>query len=46
MYQELLEMERKLDWTVMRKKVEIEDALTRVQPVCKLSSLRFRTVFL
>ena len=33
MYQELLEMERKLDWTVMRKKVEIEDALARVQPV-------------
>ena len=33
MYQELLEMERKLDWTMMRKKVEIEDALTRVQPV-------------
>lgn len=33
MYHELLEMERKLDWTMMRKKVEIEDALTRVQPV-------------
>jgi len=33
MYQELLDMERKLDWTMMRKKVEIEDALTRVQPV-------------
>ena len=40
MYQELLEMERKLDWTMTRKKVEIEDALTRVQPVrqpCPLS---------
>ena len=41
MYQELLGMERKLDWTIMRKKVEIEDALTRVQPVCQLSSPRF-----
>jgi len=41
MYQELLEMERKLDWTVMRKKVEIEDALTRVQPVRRLLSPLF-----
>jgi len=39
MYQELLEMERKLDWTMMRKKVEIEDALARVQPVRQFSSL-------
>ena len=38
MYQELLEMERKLDWTMMRKKVEVEDALTRVQPVRQFSS--------
>jgi hypothetical protein len=37
MYQELLEVERKLDWTMTRKKVEIEDALTRVQPVRQLS---------
>ncbi|RDB17579.1 SWI/SNF and RSC complexes subunit ssr3 [Hypsizygus marmoreus] len=29
MYQDLLEMERKLDWTMMRKKVEIQDALAR-----------------
>ena len=41
MYQDLLEMERKLDWTMMRRKVEIEDALTKVQPVCKLDSPRF-----
>jgi len=41
MYQDLLEMERKLDWTMMRKKVEIEDALARVQPVRQLDSLRF-----
>lgn len=46
MYQELLEMERKLDWTVMRKKVEIEDALTRVQPVRQLCSLHLWTAFL
>ena len=41
MYQDLLEMERKLDWTMMRKKVEIEDALTRVQPVRQLNPLSF-----
>ncbi|GLB44557.1 putative SWIB/MDM2 domain containing protein [Lyophyllum shimeji] len=29
MYQDLLEMERKLDWTMMRKRVEIQDALGR-----------------
>ncbi|KAJ3507246.1 hypothetical protein NLJ89_g6411 [Agrocybe chaxingu] len=29
MYQDLLEMERKLDWTVMRKRAEVQDALGR-----------------
>ncbi|KAG5646924.1 hypothetical protein DXG03_002000 [Asterophora parasitica] len=29
MYQDLLEMERKLDWTMMRKRAEIQDALAR-----------------
>jgi len=29
MYQDLLAMERKLDWTMMRKKAEIQDALVR-----------------
>ncbi|KAK7031327.1 SWI/SNF and RSC complexes subunit ssr3 [Favolaschia claudopus] len=29
MYQDLLGMERKLDWTMMRKKAEIQDALGR-----------------
>ncbi|KAJ7126563.1 SWI/SNF complex protein [Mycena crocata] len=29
MYQDLLEMERKLDWTMTRKKAEIQDALVR-----------------
>ncbi|KAG6865588.1 hypothetical protein C0991_001137 [Blastosporella zonata] len=29
MYQDLLEMEQKLDWTVMRKRSEIQDALAR-----------------
>ena len=41
MYQDLLEMERKLNWTMMRKKVEIEDALARVQPVRLLGSPHF-----
>ena len=41
MYQELLDMERKLDWTMTRKKVEIEDALTRVQPVRQPTLLHF-----
>ena len=27
LYQDLMEMERKLDWTMLRKKVEIQDAL-------------------
>ncbi|EDR09451.1 uncharacterized protein LACBIDRAFT_319065 [Laccaria bicolor S238N-H82] len=29
MYQDLVETERKLDWTMMRKKVEVQDALAR-----------------
>lgn len=29
MYQSLLEMERKLDWTMSRKRVEVQDALAR-----------------
>ncbi|TFK69202.1 SWI/SNF complex 60 kDa subunit [Pluteus cervinus] len=29
MYQDLLEMERKLDWTMMRKRMEVQDALSR-----------------
>ncbi|KAJ6457179.1 SWI/SNF complex 60 kDa subunit [Mycena vitilis] len=31
MYQDLLGMERKLDWTMTRKKAEIQDALVRTQ---------------
>jgi len=34
MYQSLLEMERKLDWTMTRKKVEVQDALSRTPTVC------------
>ncbi|KAF9463399.1 SWI/SNF complex protein [Collybia nuda] len=30
MYQDLLEMERKLDWTMTRKRVEVQDALARI----------------
>ena len=33
MYQDLLEMERKLDWTMMRKRVEVQDALGRIPSV-------------
>jgi SWI/SNF-related matrix-associated actin-dependent regulator of chromatin subfamily D len=29
MYQELLEMERKLDWTTMKKRAEVQDTLSR-----------------
>lgn len=29
MYHDLLEMEKKLDWTMTRKKVEVQDALGR-----------------
>lgn len=29
MYQSLLEMEKKLDWTMTRKRVEVQDALAR-----------------
>jgi hypothetical protein len=29
MYQDLLQMERKLDWTMTRKRVEVQDALSR-----------------
>ena len=29
MYQDLQEMEKKLDWTIMRKKAEVQDALGR-----------------
>lgn len=36
MYQDLLEMERKLDWTVTRKRVEVTDAVARVPTVRKL----------
>ena len=32
LYNDLLEMERKLDWTMMRKKVEIQDAFSSRPP--------------
>lgn len=43
MYQDLLEMERKLDWTMMRKKVEVQDALARGPTVCVLPVVRDNT---
>ena len=33
MYQDLLEMERKLDWTITRKKVEVQDVLVKTPTV-------------
>ena len=33
MYRDLLQMERRLDWTMTRKRVEIHDALQRLVPV-------------
>ncbi len=33
MYQDLLEMERRIDWSMMRKRMEIQDALGRVPTV-------------
>ncbi|KIY65666.1 SWI/SNF complex 60 kDa subunit, partial [Cylindrobasidium torrendii FP15055 ss-10] len=41
MYQDLLEMERKLDWTITRKRVEIQDTLAR-----PLSTTRTLRIFL
>jgi hypothetical protein len=37
MYQDLLETERRLDWTMMRKRVEIQDALGRIPTVSFVS---------
>lgn len=33
MYSDLLDMERRFDWTITRKRVEVQDALQRVIPV-------------
>ena len=33
MYQELLETERRLDWTMTRKRIEVQDALSRTPSV-------------
>ncbi|KAH9837641.1 BAR-domain-containing protein [Rhodofomes roseus] len=32
MYRDLLDMERRLDWTMTRKRVEVQDALQRIAP--------------
>jgi hypothetical protein len=41
MYQDLLEMERKLDWTMTRKKLEVQDALSRNPSVSHFLSSQF-----
>ena len=33
MYQDLINMERKLDWTITRKRTEVQDALSRPMTV-------------
>jgi len=43
MYQSLLEMERKLDWTMTRKKGEIQDSITRPPSVRYLDLVTSRT---
>lgn len=35
MYRQLLDMERRLDWTITRKRVEVQDALQRITPVSR-----------
>ena len=44
MYQDLLEMERKLDWTMMRKRVEVQDALGRTPTVSLIAQVAIRWV--
>lgn len=39
MYQDLLAIERKLDWTMTRKKVEIQESLTRTPTVSRCHRL-------
>ncbi|PFH47618.1 hypothetical protein AMATHDRAFT_67415 [Amanita thiersii Skay4041] len=36
MYQDLLEMERKLDWNMMRKRVEVQDALSKTPTTTRM----------
>lgn len=40
MYQELLGIERKLDWTMTRKKVEVQDALAKTPTVREVLRLQ------
>ncbi|KAH9936917.1 SWI/SNF complex 60 kDa subunit [Amylocystis lapponica] len=35
MYRDLLDMERRLDWTMTRKRVEVQDALMRIIPTAR-----------
>jgi len=35
MYRDLLDMERRLDWTMTRKRVEVQDALQRISPTTR-----------
>ena len=46
MYQDLLEMERKLDWNMMRKKVEVQDALSRTPTVMYMLAAKLVSSFI
>lgn len=43
MYNDLLESERKLDWTMARKRIEITDALTKTIKVIPVTTLTYIT---
>lgn len=40
MYQDLLNTERKLDWTIARKRTEVQDALQKQAPVSSTAANR------
>ena len=43
MYQDLVNMERKLDWTITRKRTEVQDALSRPMTVSRALVMVLRT---
>lgn len=43
MYQDLLDMERKLDWTMSRKRAEIQDTLVKPPTVCRYDTCMYLT---
>lgn len=43
MYHDLLDMERRFDWTITRKRVEVQDTLQRIVPVRTLHPSRYNS---